>query len=391
MKRVVVRGPILTQSGYGVHCRQIASWISSKKDIDVKFQALQWGDTPWILSKSAYGGLVEKVIENTVDISVPFDKRYDLSLQLQLPNEWDTSIAKFNVGITAGVETNFCNPSWINDCNKMDMIIVPSKHTENSLRASGEITVPVKIVPESFCDEILNHDPNKNKVDIKFSTNFNFLIFGQITGDNPLNDRKNIFFAIKWLCETFKDDKDVGIIIKTNLGRNTLIDQKRTKNIMKVLTEECRKGDFPRIHLLHGEFSNEDIASLYSHDQIKALVTTTRGEGYGLPILEAAASGLPIIATGWSGHTDFLNHGKYVNLSYDLKEIHQTRVDNKIFMKGSKWAEVVEEDFKKKVMKFRKSSSMPKEWAAELSNVIKEKYCSNAIFSQYDEVLRDIL
>ena len=391
MKKVILRGPSLTQSGYGVHCRQVAAWLESKRpQIDVKYQALPWGDTPWILDDNFDDGLIGKITRNTVDIKVSPDKQYDVSFQLQLPNEWDPSIANYNVGLTAAVETDVCNPEWVTSCNKMDLIIVPSRHSAEVLQKSGELKTTIAIVPESFCDEILYHNETSPKFP-QLSTDFNFLIFGQITGDNPMNDRKNIFFTIKWLCETFKNDKDVGIVIKTNSGRNTHIDKHRTAQIMKTLLKECRKGDFPKVHLLHGEMSNEDVAALYRHKQIKALVSLTRGEGYGLPILEAAASALHVIATGWSGHTDFLNHGKYINVSYNLKEIHSSRVDGKIFIPGAKWAEVIEDDFKKKVLKFRNSFSTPKEWAEELSIIIKEKCSSSAVFKAYDEATKEIL
>jgi len=390
MKRVVVRGPALTQSGYGVHCRQIVRWLLTKSDLDLKFQVLPWGDTPWLLDTKLYDGLIEKIAKNTIDVVVKSHEKYDVSFQLQLPNEWDPTIAKFNVGMTAAVETDICNPTWIDDCNKMDLIIVPSSHAASTLTKHQNLQKPVVVVPESFCDEILSSDDRLPTLP-KFSTNFNFLLFGQITGDNPHNDRKNMFFTIKWLCEAFKDDKDVGIVIKTNIGRNTLIDRNKTKQLMKALVKECRKGDFPKIHLLHGDMTDEEVAALYRHSQIKALVALTRGEGYGLPILEAAASGLPVIATGWSGHLDFLNKGKFINVAYNLKNVHSSRVDNRIFLPHMKWAETVEEDAKKKFTKFKAAPSSPKEWAKELETVIKEKYSFTAICQAYNEVTKEVL
>jgi len=195
------------------------------------------------------------------------------------------------------------------------------------------------VIPESFYDCI---EKSPDPIDLDFSTSFNFLIFGQLTGFNPENDRKNIFYTIKWLCETFKDDEDVGIVIKTNSGKNTRIDRENTAQLLKKLLGEVRLGPLPRVHFLHGTFSQQEIASIYQHSKIKALVSLTRGEGFGLPLLEAAASGLPIIATNWSGHKDFLDHGQFLDVKYQLEEIHESRIDNHIFRKGARWAQPLE-------------------------------------------------
>jgi glycosyltransferase involved in cell wall biosynthesis len=386
-KKVLVRGPVLTQSGYGVHARQVAKWLLKKPNVDVEFQALPWGDTPWIIDGSVDGGTIGKIMEKTVD---PTGRKYDVSFQIQLPNEWDPNIANLNIGITAGVETDKCNPEWINCCNRMSMVIVPSNHTKNGLLATGEVKVPLNVIPESFSDAIVGSlETHVDRLD--FSTPFNFLIFGQITGNNPENERKNIFYTVKWLCEVFKNDKDVGIVIKTNAGRNTCIDRKIVNQTFDALLREVRVGPSPKVHLIHGDMSDEEVSSLYRHPKIKALISLTRGEGYVLPILEAAASGLPVIATSWSGHVDFLSHGRYVEIDYDLKEIHPSRVDNKIFMKGSKWSYTKEDDFKKKVLKFRNGHSIPREWALNLQKKIQEKYCFSSIASLYDQVTEGIL
>jgi len=307
---------------------------------------------------------------------------------LQLPNEWDPKLSRVNVGITAAVETDRCHPEWVSACNAMNLVIVPSQHAKQCLANSGNVTKPIIIIPEAYSEAITAPElPTLPD----FPTPFNFLIFGQLTGNNPNSDRKNIFYTIKWLCETFKNDKDVGIIVKTNAGRNSKIDRNLVTNLMKQLLAEVRPSGNPKFYLLHGDMSDQEVASLYRHNQVKALVALTRGEGYGLPILEAAASGLPVIATGWSGHLDFLKHGKFISVYYQLGEVHPSRVDNKIFVKGARWANPSEEDFKKRALKFRESSSTPKQWALDLQKKVTDLYSIEKVCQAYDAALREVL
>jgi len=387
MKNVVLSGPVLTQSGYGTHCRQLAKWLLSKSDLNVKFIITPWGDTPFIIDPKACDGLIGEIMTRTTTVEAV--SGFDVSFQLKLPNEWDPKLSRVNVGLSAIVETDRCNPEWVNSCNSMDLVIVPSQHAKKCLENSGKLTKDVLVVPESYTEQIDVIESNTVLDD--FSTPFNFLLFGQLTGNNVHNDRKNVFLTIKWLCEVFKDRKDVGIVIKTNAGRNSKIDRNQIKVMMKQLLSEVRVGQYPKMTLLHGDMSDEEVSSLYKHKQIKALVTLTRGEGFGLPVLEAAASGLPVIATNWSGHLDFLNKGKFVAIQYQLGDIHSTRVDNHIFVKGARWANPSEDDFKRKIMKFYDSSATPKEWAKDLQKTVKTQFSFKNICSYYDEALKDII
>tara|TARA_B100001123_G_scaffold437566_1_gene570036 strand:- start:23681 stop:24700 length:1020 start_codon:yes stop_codon:yes gene_type:complete len=309
----------------------------------------------------------------------------DISIQVQLPNEWDPNLANINIGVSAFVETDVCNPEWINACNKMDCIVVPSQHVRRVIENSGKCNVPVHVVPESFYEDIEKED--LDPIDIKFETDFNFLVFGQLTGNNPYNDRKNLFNTIKWICDEFKDDPDVGIVLKTNSGKNTKIDRKITSGIVQQLVSEIREGPYPKVHMIHGAMSTKEVASLYRHPQISALVSLTRGEGFGLPILEAAASGLPVIATAWSGHVDFLRLGKYVSVDYQLSPIHETRVDNQIFMQNARWAEASSEHARARLRKFRKSNVIPKQWAKELREKLLTTFNQGSINSLYDSAI----
>ena len=384
MRNVLIRAPLLSISGYGVHSRQIYRWLKTYEDINVRTHIVNWGRTSWLVNPDLHDGLVGDIMKS----STSEHKGFDLSIQVQLPNEWDPNLSRINVGVTAAVETDRCNPEWVECCNKMDAIIVPSNHTKNVLMNSGNLNVPVYVIGESYFDEI--ETPQLPELDIELNTDFNFLILGQMTGNNSENDRKNMFNTLKWLCEEFKDDPDVGIIVKTNSGRGTKIDRKLTGNILRNVLKQIRPGPYPRIHFLHGNMSQSEIASLYRNKKVKALVSCTRGEGFGLPLLEASASGLPVIATNWSSHPEFLNLGKWLKLPYELKEIDESRIDNSIFMQGSMWAEVNEFDFKKIIRKFYNKPQKPQEWAKQVVSEIRKNYSQAAICEKYDEVFRKI-
>jgi len=384
MKSVVIRAPLLSYSGYGTHARQVFRWLLTK-DVDVYTQVVPWGATSWMINPDYEAGLVNEIMKRSVQLQ----KKPDVSFQVQLPNEWDPTLAKKNVGISAYVETDRCNPQWILASNQMDAIVVPSAHVKNCIEATGALSVPLHIIPEAYYDSIAKK--KLPKLDIDFSTDFNFLIVGQLTGNNPHNDRKNIFNTIKWICETFHNDENVGIILKTNSGKNTKIDRVVTTKLLTALMDEARDGPNPKLHFLHGAMTQEEMASLYRHPKIKALVSLTRGEGYGLPLLEAAASGLPVMATNWSGHLDFLNKGKFLKVQYQLADVHRSRIDNRIFVPGTKWAEPLEHDAKRRLSKFREQPDMPTKWAQDLKKILVKEYSQESINLIYDEALGGIL
>ena len=385
MRSLVIRAPLMTESGYGTHSRQVFKWARDSKHFkQVNTQPVPWGITTWSVNSEAKDGVIGEVISRTSS-----GGNFDVSIQVQLPNEWDCNLARINVGVTAAVETDRCNPDWITACNRMNAIIVPSNHTKETLERTGTLNVPVYVVPESYFESI--EDDSDENIEINLDTDFNFLTVGQVTGHDPESDRKNTYYLVKWFCEEFEGEKDVGLVLKTNSGRHTKIDKSLTQQMVSKLISEVRKGEFPKIYLLHGSLTEKEMAALYRHPKIKSFVSATRGEGFGLPMLESAASGLPVIVTNWSAHLDFLGRGKFIPVNYTLKNVHESRIDNSVFMEGTKWAMADENDFKKKIRKFRKSSEIPKEWASALKEKIREEYSQKAVSRKYENVFGEIL
>lgn len=380
MKKVILRGPALSKSGYGEHTRQVFKYLSSIDNIELKVQVLPWGITPWYLDSDACSGLIGEIV-NRSDIKK--NEKFDVSVQVQLPNEWDTTIASTNIGITASVETDIANPIWTSvHCEKMNHVIVPSIHARNSLLNSASTKTPIDVVGECYFEELLQ-EPSDLGIELK--SEFNLLSVGVLTGLTPETDRKNLFYLIKWFVEEFKKDSNVGLVIKTCQGRETSMDRRSTEAMLKKLLKEIGHKGTPNVYLLHGDMSRQEMNSLYKNPKIKGLISMTRGEGFGLPLLEAAVAGLPVIATNWSAHTEFLDYGSWIKLDYDLKKVDSTKVDKNIFMPSAKWAEVKEQDFKSKLRKFYNTHSGFKPKAAELGQKLSSAYSWESISSQYEE------
>jgi len=384
-RTVLLHGPLYVQAGYGVHARQIATILDSYDEFEVFLQATIWGNTPFMLANFKEKEMLDRMNGNNDHRP----EKFDISVQVILPDEFKDDLADFNIGISACVETTICNPEWITATNKMDLMIVPSQHTKRVLENSGTITTPLYVIPEAFPPTLEDTNLECNLSGIELETEFNFLHVGQLAAGLEEDDRKGIYTLIRLFCKAFAGNQDVGLVLKTNSCRNTTIDYKITTNTLNEVIKKHRKGEYPKIYLLHGPMKETEMCQLYKHDKIKAFVSLTRGEGYGLPLLEAAAAGLPIVATNWSGHLDFLNltRKSFIKVNYELQKIRDGKVDNRIFMSGTKWAHIDEEDAMKKMTKLVESYKVPQDWAKELQPLIIDRFNINSIGKTFKEVL----
>ena len=346
--------PINTFSGYGARSRDIVLSLIKSGKYDVKILSQRWGNTP-------FGFLQEnnpdhKLMMNCIQDSPQLPRQPDIWAQITVPNEFQP-MGKFNIGITAGIETTLCAAPWIEGMNRMNLNLVSSEHAKKVFQDSRfekrnsqtqqveslvELKAPIEVLFEG-ADlskyKAVDLDPNSQILEILNGVpeTFCYLFVGHwIKGDQG-EDRKDISGLIKTFLETFKNQKvRPALVVKTSSATSSIMDREDILEKIRNI-EATVEGDLPSIYLLHGDLTDGEVNELYNHPKVKAFVSFTKGEGYGRPLLEASLTAKPVIATNWSGHIDFLSADMSVLLPGQLKQIHPSAVVQDMLIPESSW------------------------------------------------------
>ena len=346
---LVVSCPIDTYSGYGARSRDFVQSIIDLDKYEVSILPQRWGNT-------RFGYLQD---HNNTSLSSritgQLTQQPDIWIQITVPNEFQ-KVGKYNIGVTAGIETTMCDPSWVQGCNNMDLVLVSSEHAKKVFQESkfdmqdnrtGQITqhidlqTKVEVLFEGA--DIEKYTPLALPVRFDLSDvdeSFNYLVVGHWLPGEVGEDRKNIGYTIKAFLETFKNKprtKRPGLILKVQAGSGTSI-MDRDAILDKIdAIRKTVKGDLPNIYVLHGDLSDAEVNELYNHTKVKAMITLTKGEGFGRPLLEFSLVNKPIIASAWSGHVDFLDKEYVKYIGGNLTPVHPSAVVDKMILKESSW------------------------------------------------------
>ena len=400
--KVLLEAPILTQSGYGEHARLVFRALQ-KKGVEVYTSPLGWGTTSWMTKFDKEREKIEESINNFYHINEEARQgknvSFDFQVHVGIPNEFEKK-ANYSICVTAGIETDRVSSNWILKTNNgIDKLIVPSEHSKSSFVNTAYEVVDgenhVKNILRCACPvEVVPYPVKKVKpshLDFKIDTEFNFLSVAL------LGHRKNIHSMIQWFVEEFENE-NVGLIVKTGSSTGSNLDRQRTKDIIKNILSESSKDRLCKVYLLHGDLTEQEIHSLYVREDIHAYITTTHGEGYGLPLFEAAYSGLPIVAPGWSGHMDFLvanvrekkkikSKKLFAEVEYDIKEIPKDVVWEDILIEGSCWAYPKKNSFKKQLRDVYTNHSSHLKRANTLKNNILHNFSKEEVHQKMQNAL----
>jgi glycosyltransferase involved in cell wall biosynthesis len=354
----IVSCPIDTFSGYGARSRDfVKSLIASKgEEWDIKILSQRWGQTP-------FGALNEDIpeekdlkdrIAGALTMNLPTQP--EIWIQITVPNEFQP-VGKFNIGVTAGIETTICDPSWTEGCNRMNLVLTSSDHSQKVFQSGRfeqknqtgqtigiiELKTPVEVLFEGAdlnkyfkTTEKLDYDVYKDLDTIP--EDFCYLFVGHWLQGDFGEDRKNVGYTIKAFLEVFKNKKNKpALILKVSQGATSILDRDKILRRIEDVRKTVSGKNLPNIYVIHGDLSDSEINAIYNHPKVKTMVNLTKGEGFGRPLLEFSIVGKPIIASGWSGHLDFLPLEFTGLVGGTLNNVHPSAHVPNVILRESQW------------------------------------------------------
>jgi glycosyltransferase involved in cell wall biosynthesis len=356
-KLCVISAPPETYSGYGSRSRDfIKALYELKKDVwDIKILSQRWGATPWsfIQDHKEEWGWMEPLI-----LRAGMNQQPDVWIQITVPNEFQ-AVGKVNIGVTAGIETTICDSTWIDGCNRMDVTLVSSNHAKQVFRETSfqeknqqgqfvrdiKLQKPVEVLFEGVnLNQYFYQEPKElPKTDLvntlsSIPETFCFLYVGHWLQGELGEDRKNTGMLVKTFLETFKNKKVApALILKTSMSTSCIMDRDQLMEKIDGIRKQVKAKELPNIYVVHGELEDSDINNLYNHPKVKAMVSFTKGEGFGRPLAEFCLSKKPVIASGWSGHTDFLSPETSFLLPGSLTKVHPSAQVQNMILADASW------------------------------------------------------
>jgi len=351
-----ISAPFDTYSGYGARSRDLIKAIIELDKYDVKLISQRWGNTPWgFIKNNPEWEFLNKHLYNYPQLT----EQPDIWMQITVPSEFQP-VGKYNIGCTAGMETTLVDGTWVEGINRMDVTLTSSNHSKTTFLNSvfekkhtngqslGQVKVekPIEVLFEGANVDIykvLDILPKNNLFESinSLPESFAYLFVGHWLQGDLGQDRKNVGLLIKAFFETFKNkSKKPALILKTSGAGASYMDRNEILKRIDQIKKTVNSTNLPNIYLLHGEFTDLEMNQLYNHSKVKAMINLTKGEGFGRPLLEFSLSKKPIIVSGWSGHTDFLNPEFTSLLPGKLENVHPSAAVPNMILEESQWFSV---------------------------------------------------
>jgi glycosyltransferase involved in cell wall biosynthesis len=399
----VVAAPVATVSGYGARSRDLVRALIALDKYDVKIISTRWGATPL---NALIAGKDDDIISR---LTGPLQSQPDLFIQVTVPNEFQP-VGKYNIGVTAGIETTQCSADWLEGCNRMNLVIVPSKHSKDVFLTTKydkldkqtqqkvgvlELVKDIEVLFEGVNLDVYKKTDTLHKTVLdefaKIKNDFCFLSVGHWMQGDLGEDRKNMGMLVYTFLDTFKNTQNPpALVLKTSGGTFSHIDRLEILRKIDFIKQTIKATRLPDVYVLHGDLSDAEMNSLYMHPKVKAHISLTKGEGFGRPLAEASVSGKPIIATNWSGHVDFLDKDYSILVPGALNNVHPSAAWDNVILPESKWFTADYGYFMGAMKDVNKNYNKYLEKSRKTTKLIKDNFSWTAMKDKLGEILERV-
>ena len=278
-------GPATDYGGYSLMNRKCIFGLNKKPDINLKYELMPSLND---LDDGTYNALVE--MENRIT-GRKCVKVFGMTAPLAAYGD------NYKIFYTM-METYGIHQQYADRCALCNEVWLPTQFCIDQFKESG-VKTPLLKMPLGIDTKLYHPD---NIRDIDFTTKCKNFIFLSVFG---WSYRKGYDILLKSFCEEFTSQDDVTLLISSRFYGSTEDEKKdRIRADTRQAIAGCKNKDHPHIVLFGDLMPEELMPSMYA--QADAFVLPSRGEGFGLPFLEAAAMGLPVIGSNVTGQTEFL-------------------------------------------------------------------------------------
>lgn len=373
-RRILVRGPALTNSDYGTYCREVLRSLRSNKENDVYLLNIGWQNSGWISTDDEERAWIDDSIRKTASSIQSGDTNFPISIQVQTPLEWKR-LAKYNIGITLGTETEKNPDTWSEPSMQMDHIVVPSSHAKQAFGETISENITVVGIPATI-------QKSRSKSQVKLSEKFNFLV------DTKWNPGSNLEQVISSFVQEFENE-EVGLLLKTNVVNGSVIDRhhvaEHLDSILSVISPERKCS----VYLLHGNMEEKEINSLYLNKAVGAYISAQHSAKYNFATHRAASLAVPIIAPHW-GSTEEYPVNFLTTVEYEMSKLEERHVQNADQV-DEKWCSPNTGSLRSRMREVYNNVAKYKKQSKSLQSHIKENFTEQTVNMGYNNIIENIL
>ena len=268
--------------------------------------------------------------------------------------------------------------SWVQYCNMMDEIWVPTKWDRNKAVKAG-VNKPIYIIYQGIDPDY--YHPEIEPMIMPFEQKFKFIC------NAAWLPRKNLGNLLKTFARTFKMSESVCLVLKTiNLG------------LVEDVKKEIEKLGIPDstgwVYIKEEDWPTTHLPAFYTGGH--CFVLPTRGEGWGLPIFEALACGVPVITTAYGAPNEILRDDEkkrepFPGVHFLDYNIARARTSYE-YLKDGKWAEPNLNQLAEKMLYVYKNYQAEKAKALKTSEIIRDKFswasCVKPIITRLEDIYK---